>query len=80
MNQDDCTHSDEERCIVGTWIMDEVRKAVDMGYSLVDVFAFWEYKVTCFDKDQFRRSFCRVRKHVPKTETGIIWLSILGSK
>jgi hypothetical protein len=30
MNQDDCTHSDEERCIDGTWIVDEVRKAVDV--------------------------------------------------
>ena len=29
--------------------MDEVRKAVDMGYVLVDVYEFWEYKVTCFD-------------------------------
>jgi len=51
MNQDDCTHSDEERCIVGTWIVDEVRKAVDMSYGLVDVYEFWDYKVTCFDKD-----------------------------
>jgi len=31
--------------------MDEVRKDVDMVYGLVDVFEFWEYKVTCFDKD-----------------------------
>ena len=31
--------------------MDEVRKAVDMGYGLVEVFEFWEYKITCFDKD-----------------------------
>jgi len=37
MNQDDCTHSDEERCIVGTWVVDEVRKAVEMGYDLMDV-------------------------------------------
>ena len=29
----------------------EVRKAVDMGYVLVEVFEFWEYSVTCFDKD-----------------------------
>jgi hypothetical protein len=48
MNQGSCTHSDEERCIVGTWIVDEVRKAVEMGYSLVDVF---EFSVTCFDKE-----------------------------
>ena len=31
--------------------MDEVRKAVDMSYGLVDVYEFWDYKVTCFDKD-----------------------------
>ena len=31
MNLDKCTHSDEERCIIGTWIVDEVRKAVEMG-------------------------------------------------
>ena len=51
MTQDDCTHTDEERCIVGTKIVDEVRKAVYMGYGLVDVYEFWEYEVTCFDKD-----------------------------
>ena len=31
--------------------MDEVRKALEMGYGLVDEFEFWEYKVTCYDKD-----------------------------
>jgi len=49
MNQGSCTHSNEERCIVGTWIVDEVREAVDMGHSLVDEFEFWENSVTCFD-------------------------------
>jgi hypothetical protein len=51
MNQDNCTYSDEERCIVETWVVDEVRKAVEMGYRLEDVYEFWEYEVTCFDKD-----------------------------
>jgi hypothetical protein len=32
-------------------VVDEVRKALDMGYGLVDMFEIWEYKVTCFDKD-----------------------------
>jgi hypothetical protein len=31
--------------------VDEVRKAVDMGCGLVDVFELWEFDVTCFDKD-----------------------------
>jgi hypothetical protein len=38
LNQDDCTHSDNERCIVGTWVLDELRKAIQMGYALVEVF------------------------------------------
>jgi hypothetical protein len=45
MNEGDCTHSDEERCIVGTWVTDEIRKAVEMGYGLVETFEFWEYNV-----------------------------------
>ena len=51
MNQGICIHSYEERCIVCTWVVDEVRKAAEMGYSVMDVFEFWEYEVTCFDKD-----------------------------
>ena len=31
--------------------MDEVRKAVEMGNGLVDLFEFWEYEVTCYYKD-----------------------------
>jgi len=50
MNQGTGTHSDAERCIVGTWVVNEVRKAIAMGYALVGVFVFWEYEVTCFYK------------------------------
>ena len=49
MNQGNCTHSDG-RCIVGTWVADEVRKAIEMGYGVVDMFTFWECSVTCYDK------------------------------
>jgi len=48
INRGNCTHSDE-RCIVGTWVVDEVRKAVEIGYSVMDVFEFWEYEETGFD-------------------------------
>ena len=51
MNQDCCTHSDEERCIVGTWVVDEVRKAVDLGYSVRETFEFWEYQFTYYNQD-----------------------------
>ena len=51
INQGSCTRSNEERCIIVSWLRDEVRKAVDMGYGLDELFEFWEYSVTCFDKD-----------------------------
>ena len=51
MKQCDCTHSHEERCIDSTWVVDEVRKDVDMGKGLVDFLEFREYEVTFFEKD-----------------------------
>jgi hypothetical protein len=50
MNPGDSTHSGEEWCIVGTWVTDELRKAVEMGYGLVETFECWEYNVTRYDK------------------------------
>jgi len=49
MNQGNCKHTDEERCIVGTWVV-EVREAIEMGYILMDVLEFWQYEITCFDR------------------------------
>ena len=44
-----CTHGEHERALVGTWIVDEVRKAVDMGYTVLRVYEFYEYAVTQYD-------------------------------
>jgi len=49
-NQGNCTHSDEVRCIVGTWVFGDVRKAIELGYDLVNVFEFWEYELRCFHR------------------------------
>ena len=51
INQGTCTHSEDKRCLVGTWVVHEVRKAMEMGYSLIDVFEFWEYNVMCYDNE-----------------------------
>jgi hypothetical protein len=50
MYQGKCTQTDEERFIFGTWVVDEVRKAIEMGYILLKVFEFCEYEVTCYDR------------------------------
>jgi hypothetical protein len=36
--------------IVGTWVLEDVCKALEMGYGLVDVYEFWECSVTRSDK------------------------------
>jgi hypothetical protein len=38
-----------ERALVGRWVVDEVRLAVDKGYKLIEVYEFYEYKVTQYD-------------------------------
>jgi hypothetical protein len=46
----DCTHeSIAERALVGTWVVYEVRLAVDNVYRLIEVYEFYEYDVTQVD-------------------------------
>ena len=51
MNQGNCILTDEESCISGTWVMDEIRKDIQMGLILVNVFQFGEYEITCLDRN-----------------------------
>jgi hypothetical protein len=40
-----CAHSDEERSFVGTWVSDELKKAVEKGYRILKVYEAWQYTV-----------------------------------
>jgi hypothetical protein len=53
MHQGECTHSVEERCIVGAWVVDEVHEVVEMGYNLVETFEFWEHNVTRLKNNEY---------------------------
>jgi hypothetical protein len=49
-NMDDCTHETvAERALIGTWVMDEVRLAVQKGYEVIEIFEVYEYVVTQYD-------------------------------
>ncbi|XP_018574534.1 uncharacterized protein LOC108913464 [Anoplophora glabripennis] len=50
MNKGECQHSDEERALTGTWIVDEVRKAVEKGYRLLEIREIWSYQIDQYDK------------------------------
>ena len=41
-----CNHTEEERCIVGTWCSPELKKAVEKGYQIVHVYEVHHFKET----------------------------------
>ena len=42
--QEDCMHENEEDR-VGTWVSEEVKKAVEVGYRIRKIFEIWQYKI-----------------------------------
>lgn len=49
LNQCPCEHGENERQLTGTWVMDEVKLAVQKGYKIVQIHEIWSYKVTQYD-------------------------------
>ena len=43
-NAGDCNHSDEERCIEGSWVSLELYKAIELGYEVKEVYKVYNYK------------------------------------
>jgi hypothetical protein len=46
LNQRRCNHSDEERAFVGTWSTVEVKKAVEVGYKVLETYEVWTFEST----------------------------------
>ena len=47
-NQDQCDHSNAERSLSGTWVLDEVYKALELNYELLDTSEVWHYEKVNF--------------------------------
>jgi len=46
------THADEEQAMTGVWVVDEVRKAVEKGYRVLEKHEVWEYEVVMYDPEK----------------------------
>ncbi|XP_055385241.1 uncharacterized protein LOC129614573 [Condylostylus longicornis] len=46
-----CPYSDEKRALIGTWVIDEVVKAIEKGYKMLEIYEVWEYQTTKYDKN-----------------------------
>ena len=41
--QTPCQHAEDNRALVGTWITDEVKKAILKGYRILQIYEVWHY-------------------------------------
>ncbi|KAK5650119.1 hypothetical protein RI129_001148 [Pyrocoelia pectoralis] len=48
-SEEECHHKVEERAFVGTWVIDEVVKALEKGYEILEIYEIWNYKVDQYD-------------------------------
>lgn len=51
-----CMHSEDERAFTGTWVTDEVKKAISKGYIITQIYEVWHW--------------CGVEQYDPDTKTG----------
>ena len=72
-SQNKCQHNDTERSFIGTWITDEVNKALSKGYKILNVYEIWHFDKASEDlfKGYIRR-FMKIKlessKYVFKTK------------
>ena len=52
LQQEPCTHSDEERAFVGTWVSLEIDKAIEKGYKVLEIYEVWHF--SDFSSDLFK--------------------------
>jgi len=56
----ECQHfSDAERCLDGTWVIDEVQLAVNKGYKILEIQEVYEYEVTQYNQDTGEGAFLK---------------------
>lgn len=46
-----CNHENvSDREFSGTWVVDELRKAIELGYTITEIQIIWQHEVTRFDR------------------------------
>jgi hypothetical protein len=49
-DNEECNHAENERALEGTWVIDEVMKALEKGYKIMEIYEIWKYKVQIFNQ------------------------------
>ncbi|OXU28863.1 hypothetical protein TSAR_009156 [Trichomalopsis sarcophagae] len=50
--ESNCTHDEKgDREITGTWVSDELKKAIDKGYEVTAIYEIWQYKTVQYNRE-----------------------------
>ena len=63
LQQEPCTHSDDERAFVGTWVSLEIDKAIEKGYQVLEIYEVWHF--FDFSSDLFKdyiNTFLKIKR------------------
>lgn len=58
----ECSHNESERALTGTWVLDEVRKAIEMGYEILEIHEMWVYKTEVGLFASFINKFLKIKQ------------------
>ena len=66
-NTGECCHATkEEMALTGTWVIDEVRLGVQMGYRILEIYEVYEYNVTRYDLETREGGLFTGYSHFPE--------------
>ena len=63
--QDHCKHNEEDRAFVGTWVTDEVKKAIEKGYKVIKLYEVWHFN--------------NISQYDPQTQSGGIFTEYVNT-
>lgn len=55
-----CSHSDNERAFVGTWTTPEIKKALEKGYKILQIYEVWNFTKT--SRNMFKSYISKFQK------------------
>ncbi|WAR10238.1 hypothetical protein MAR_035314 [Mya arenaria] len=84
--QDPCTRTYSWRCFIGTWVTDELKKSVEMGYRVLNVYEVWHFdQISQYDAEtktgglftQYVNTFLKIKQEASDQEdvTGVNFVS-----
>ena len=55
-------HEDKERSFIGTWCTNEIEKALEKGYEILEIFEVWDYTKMSFSLfKEYVRKFKKIK-------------------